>query len=131
MRREKRGMTYSLEHKLPQIMTAFMAVVCALILLAPSAFADDADGSDDIVVQAAGTEPSVTVSIVCSEHGSVNDKTGEFTETVSSGSDLHLSFTADTGYLIGKLLINDEPLAASDLVGIAGETSGHIDLEGL
>ena len=131
MRREKRGITDSFEHKLPQIMTAFMAVVCALILLAPSAFAVDADGQDDDVLQAAGTEPSVTVSIICGEHGSINNKTGEFSETVTSGGDLHLSFAAEEGYLIGKVLINDEPLASADLEGIAGEQSGQLDLEGL
>ena len=131
MRREKRGMTDTFEHKLPQIMTAFMAVVCAVILLAPSVFADDADGQEDDVLQAAGTESSVTVSIICSKHGYVNDKTGEFSETVSSGSDLHLSLTAEEGYLIGKVLINDESLAAADLEGIEGEQSGQLDLEGL
>lgn len=112
------------EHRLPQITTAIMALICVMVLLSPSAFADDAGtGSDGVA--------AITVSIVCSEHGSVNEKTGEFTETVPSGGDLHLSFAADEGYLIGKVLINDEPLAAADLEGIAGEQTGQIDLEGL
>lgn len=75
--------------------------------------------------------PSVTVTIKAGEHGSVNEKTGEFTETVSPGESLKLTICCDEGYVIGRVLLNDEPLAASDLKELLGLSVGVLDLEEL
>lgn len=104
-----------------KVLLMITALICLLLVNVPSSFADDA----------ASSGATVTVSISCGDHGTVNANSGEFAEVITSGSDLHLVIAADEGYLIGSVLINDEPLAASDLVGIAGETSGQLDLEGL
>lgn len=104
---------------------AFISLSC--LMGASQAFADD----DGAAIQEADTGSSIVVSIACGEHGKVNGKTGDITETVTSGADLKLILSADEGYLIGSVLINDEPLAASDLIGIDGETNSQLDLEGL
>ena len=86
------------------------------------AFATDAD-------EASAT--AVTVIIKAGEHGSVNEKTGEFTETVAQGENLKLMIGCEEGYVIGRVLLNDEPLSASDLKELLGATSGDLDLENL
>ena len=80
---------------------------------------------------AEGDTPSVTVTIKAGEHGSVNEKTGEFTETVSQGEGLRLAISSEEGYVIGRILLNDEPLAASDLKELLGESVEELDLEEL
>ena len=85
-------------------------------------FAADADGA---------SAATVTVSIKAGEHGSVNEKTGEFTETVAQGENMKLMIGCDEGYVIGRVLLNDEPLSASDLKELLGATSGYLDLEDL
>ena len=86
------------------------------------AFAADADGA---------SATAVTVIIKAGEHGSVNEKTGEFTETVAQGENLKLMIGCEEGYVIGRVLLNDEPLSASDLKELLGATSGDLDLENL
>ena len=80
---------------------------------------------------AEGDIPSVTVTIKAGEHGSVNEKTGEFTEAVAQGESLKLMIGCDEGYVIGRVLLNDEPLAASDLKELLGASTGELDLEEL
>ena len=103
---------------------AVMFLILAVIIMSigsQSVFADDTTSVGSTVV----------ASINCGEHGTVNEKTGEFTETVASGGNLHLEFAADEGYVIGSILINEEQLDDEDLEGTAGATSGVLDLEGL
>lgn len=102
-------------------------VVSSCFMGASRVFADD----EGVAIQEAESGTSIVVSIICGEHGKVEGKTGDFTEMVTSGSDLKLILAADQGYLIGNVLINDEPLAASDLIGIAGKTNSQLDLEDL
>ena len=80
---------------------------------------------------AEGDIPSVTVIIKAGEHGSVNEKIGEFTEAVEQGESLKLTIGCDEGYVIGRVLLNDEPLAASDLKELLGLSAGDLDLEEL
>lgn len=103
---------------------AVMFLILAVIIMSigsQSVFADDTTSGGS----------TVAASIKCGEHGTVNEKTGEFTETVASGGNLHLEFAADEGYVIGSILINEEQLDDDDMDGIAGATSGVLDLEGL
>jgi len=99
-------------------------IVMALLVFAwlQPAFAAEEVGASDT---------AVTVTIKTGEHGSVNEKTGEFTETVSQGESLKLMIGCDEGYVIGRVLLNDEPLAASDLKELLGESAGELDLEEL
>ena len=85
-------------------------------------YAADADGA---------SAATVTVGIKAGEHGSVNEKTGEFTETVAQGENMKLMIGCEEGYVIGRVLLNDEPLSASDLKELLGATSGYLDLEDL
>ena len=103
---------------------AISLIVMALLVFTwmQPAFAAEGDG-------ASGT--SVTVTIKAGEHGVVNEKTGETTETVSQGEGLRLAISSEEGYVIGRVLLNDEPLAASDLKELLGESAGELDLEEL
>lgn len=103
--------------------TAISLVVMALLVFTwiQPAFATEGDA----------TASAVTITIKAGEHGSVNEKTGEFTETVPQGENLKLAISSEEGYAIGRVLLNDEPLAASDLKELLGLSVGDLDLEEL
>ena len=77
------------------------------------------------------TGSTINVQITSGEHGTVNDRTGSFTETAASGSNLTLKCRADDGYVIGTVLVNDAEVESEDLDGILNEATGQLTLEGL
>lgn len=96
---------------------ALLLVVCGM--LAAPAFADEED---------AGTQ-TVSIAVTAGVHGSVNGKTGSFTENIDAGVDLTLEMKADEGYVIDTVSINDADLEEEDLEGIAGNQEGSLTLE--
>ena len=77
------------------------------------------------------TGSTVTIKITAGEHGSVNGKTGYFTESVTSGDNLILSCKADEGYVIDSIIVNDAEVEEADLDGILHQESGSLTLEEL
>lgn len=77
------------------------------------------------------TGSTVTVKITAGEHGSVNGKTGNFTEAIASGGNLTLSCKADEGYVIHSIIVNDAEVEEADLDGILHQGSGSLTLEEL
>ena len=69
--------------------TAISLVVMALLVFTwiQPAFAAEGDA----------TASAVTITIKAGEHGSVNEKTGEFTETVPQGENLKLAISSEEG----------------------------------
>ena len=80
---------------------------------------------------AADQGSTVTAIIVSGEHGTVNEKSGKFSEIIRSGEDLQLEISAEEGYEIDSVLINEEPLADCDMEKLTGKDSGTLELEEL
>ena len=95
-----------------------LVVMIALMMSCGISFADEAGST-------------VTIKITAGEHGSINGHTGSFTETVTSGNDLILECTADEGYVIDSIVVNDAEVEEADLGGILHQGSGDLTLEEL
>lgn len=71
-------------------------------------------------------EDTYTASIKVGTGGKVNEKTGEFTEQMTSGTPYTLSFVADDGYVLDKVLVNGQEEA--DFSALYGTASGSSTL---
>ena len=93
-----------------------LSVVLSLAIGCASAFADEED---------------ISVQVTVGEHGSVNGHTSDFEEIIESGNSLSLEINADSGYVIGAVLVNEEELPDDDTESITGKMKGTVDLEEL
>ena len=91
-----------------------ISMMLSLVIGCASAFAD---------------EEGISVQVSVGEHGSVNGHTSDFTESIETGQSLTLEIEADSGYVIGSVLVNEEELPGEDAGGITGKTKGSMDLE--
>ena len=103
---------------------AAAAVCIAALLMLCSMFCSPAYAED-------GDTDQVSIEVTAGEHGSVNGKTGSFTEKVDLGSDVTLTMKADDGYVIDAVSVNEAELEGEDLEGIAGESEGTLTLDAL